>query len=577
MNNENKIKQLQSLLNFIDKDYVASEDFVKYMQLVVEIFKKNRELSDEEIANLQNLTNDKIVALEDKFAEIESMIIERVSELKDGEPGKDATPPVAGVDYPSKEQFRMMLQELVNQIPTPKDGYTPQKGVDYFDGEPGKDGSPDTGKQIIEKINNDDTTLIKASKISGLQIFVDDAQKKSLEGRGVIGTGNVEIYKNSVRVGSGQGISFDGANVTVTHDGHSAHVSFADTGASIGGVISGGTTASVLFIGPGSTLAQDNANFYYTDSTNTLNVHTLSVAHDTTIGGGILVGHGALVVGEIIPDGQNGLDITLTDNGPDNFGTINIHANPEEGFAFQSTNGDSTNSAQYSQSPNYIAFTTYNGVSTTSIEMVSGDIIFHNANGNTAVKTDINMLDDGNGGMDIGSGTFIVDGGIGLITIAADITATNAILDNNGGQISTGALNVYNSGTTYVNLGAGVDQDIAVTFINDNSTAAQFIYDGGSGSGDFWAYGGGKMYLGPQPTPQLVTLTSTSVGIGNTSPSATAILELSSTTQGLLLPRMTTTQRNAISSPPAGLVIYNTTTNKINVRVASAWEAVTSA
>lgn len=56
-----------------------------------------------------------------------------------------------------------------------------------------------------------------------------------------------------------------------------------------------------------------------------------------------------------------------------------------------------------------------------------------------------------------------------------------------------------------------------------------------------------------------------------------AILSLKSTSLGLLLPRMTTVQRDAISSPAAGLLIYNTTTNKLNVRAAAAWEAVTSA
>jgi len=38
---------------------------------------------------------------------------------------------------------------------------------------------------------------------------------------------------------------------------------------------------------------------------------------------------------------------------------------------------------------------------------------------------------------------------------------------------------------------------------------------------------------------------------------------------------MTTTQRNAISTPLAGIVIYNTSTNKLNVYTGS-WEAVTS-
>ncbi len=48
------------------------------------------------------------------------------------------------------------------------------------------------------------------------------------------------------------------------------------------------------------------------------------------------------------------------------------------------------------------------------------------------------------------------------------------------------------------------------------------------------------------------------LGIGTNAPSAKAVLDLTSTTKGLLLPRMTKTQRDAISSPPAGLAIYQT-------------------
>jgi hypothetical protein len=69
---------------------------------------------------------------------------------------------------------------------------------------------------------------------------------------------------------------------------------------------------------------------------------------------------------------------------------------------------------------------------------------------------------------------------------------------------------------------------------------------------------------------------SGNVGIGTTSPNASALLDVASTTQGFLPPRMTTAQRDAISAPPAGLMVYNTTTNKLNVRTASSWEAVTS-
>jgi hypothetical protein len=52
---------------------------------------------------------------------------------------------------------------------------------------------------------------------------------------------------------------------------------------------------------------------------------------------------------------------------------------------------------------------------------------------------------------------------------------------------------------------------------------------------------------------------------------ASAILELTSTTRGLLLPRMTSAQRDAIASPVAGLVVYNTTDNKISWYNGTAW------
>ena len=48
------------------------------------------------------------------------------------------------------------------------------------------------------------------------------------------------------------------------------------------------------------------------------------------------------------------------------------------------------------------------------------------------------------------------------------------------------------------------------------------------------------------------------VGIGTATPNSSAALDLTSTSSGLLVPRMTTAQRTAISSPATGLMIYQT-------------------
>ena len=53
-------------------------------------------------------------------------------------------------------------------------------------------------------------------------------------------------------------------------------------------------------------------------------------------------------------------------------------------------------------------------------------------------------------------------------------------------------------------------------------------------------------------------------------------LTISSTTQGFLPPKMTTAQKNAISSPVSGLVVYDTTLNKLALYTGAAWETVTS-
>ena len=68
---------------------------------------------------------------------------------------------------------------------------------------------------------------------------------------------------------------------------------------------------------------------------------------------------------------------------------------------------------------------------------------------------------------------------------------------------------------------------------------------------------------------------SGSAAIGATTANSTAILDLTSTTKGFLPPRMTRTQRDAISSPASGLIIYNTTDNQMNFYINGYWQNMT--
>lgn len=54
------------------------------------------------------------------------------------------------------------------------------------------------------------------------------------------------------------------------------------------------------------------------------------------------------------------------------------------------------------------------------------------------------------------------------------------------------------------------------------------------------------------------------IGIGTTAPDTNAILDIQSTSQGILFPRLTTLQRDAILNPPDGLHIFNTEDHCLN-------------
>jgi hypothetical protein len=122
---------------------------------------------------------------------------------------------------------------------------------------------------------------------------------------------------------------------------------------------------------------------------------------------------------------------------------------------------------------------------------------------------------------------------------------------------------VWTGGYFYLQSGTDVTGSVAgsyTVFINTQTTRG-YSWNQGIGAGS------SKMVLTP---------TTYNLLIGTTTDVASSKLTIDSTTQGFLPPRMTTTQKNAISSPAAGLVVYDTTLNKLCVYT-TAWETITSA
>ena len=163
----------------------------------------------------------------------------------------------------------------------------------------------------------------------------------------------------------------------------------------------------------------------------------------------------------------------------------------------------------------------------------------------------------------------------GNVNISAGTTTTVKGFNVNGAVTGTGTANnyigydyidVFKGGSGAVsrqfglrigNLTAGGAANVGLLFNNAANTSV-------SGTWDIYSQSGNNSYL------------AGSIGIGASTINASAQLQIESTTKGFLPPRMTTTQKNAISSPATGLVVYDTTLNKLAVYTGSAWETVTS-
>jgi hypothetical protein len=188
--------------------------------------------------------------------------------------------------------------------------------------------------------------------------------------------------------------------------------------------------------------------------------------------------------------------------------------------------------------------------------------------------------------------------GNGVINMAG--AAGNGILKYNVTSVLAGApaiaiknanTNVTATSGTHSEFGLGSNVlSASGTLVYNGVIMSHTISNAGNGvaslfniSPTWTAQGGDAYFINYAPTVTSITgvhyafrATAGNVLIGGTALTTSAILDLQSTTRAFIPPRMTTTQRDAISSPSNGMVVYNTSTAKLNVYT-TAWEAVTSA
>jgi hypothetical protein len=181
-------------------------------------------------------------------------------------------------------------------------------------------------------------------------------------------------------------------------------------------------------------------------------------------------------------------------------------------------------------------------------------------------------------------------------TIAGDIAILNDFSTGRikfaTGGVSTPQMNLFSTGNFAINTttDAGYKLDvngtarvsgnfnIATGFELNFNNANVGIYRSAN-SLRLGGYGGIEFLSSPttiaSQTVRMVLFDTGNLCIGNTLDVASARLIVNSTTQGFLPPRMTTTQKNAIASPAAGLVVYDTTLAKLCVYTTT-WETITS-
>ena len=394
--------------------------------------------------------------------------------------------------------------------------------------------------------------------------------------------------------------------------------------------IIGGVAGRVLFQGTGNVLQQSSSLFW--DATNSrLGIGTSTPTNTITIGQAVASALQSSAAG-IFTSNESASNVFVqvaASNDPvqrpvfagtRSRGTLLIPTAVQSGDAittflsqaFDGTAGqasaglsfDAESNASSGNAPQLISFITgaSGATRTTKMQVRSNGNVLIGTTTDAGFKLDVNGTARVQGNTTIG-GTITISssGDRGLFTWGGGYFGIQA-LGNQGISLiltnNTRPLNIPNAtGNVLINTttDAGYKLDVNGTARVTNLTVNNSILGQGSAQSLVFNNGTGITTLSDNIGIQLnlnsityFSLRSSASGgtnrflmIGNAAgnlpaqPDSCAVLQLYSTNAGFLPPRMTTTQKNAIASPAAGLVVYDTTLNKLCVYTTT-WETVTS-
>lgn len=280
------------------------------------------------------------------------------------------------------------------------------------------------------------------------------------------------------------------------------------------------TAGSVIFAGASGELTQNNADFFWDNTSTFLGIGTnLPVAKlQVTYDGPAIKTNGADST-NISPDVQ----ITRFSSG------TAIQSGPNITFS----DGTDNNTIAIQNSQGNLGFWNYG--SATWLERVRIGALGSVGIGTSTLTAKLNISTDG---------PAIKTDGASSANVVADVQLTRS---SSGTAIQSGPNITFSDGTA------------------NNTVAIQ----NSQGNLGFWNFGSATWL------ERMRIDSSGNVGIGATA-NASALLDVQSTTKGVRMPNMTTTQKNAITSPAAGLMVFDTTLSKLCVYSGAAWQTVTS-